>query len=263
VALAACGGEPDPPTPSEPPATLLAKAAANPAQSGVATVQLDLGLEGDSPLAGASSISLHGPFALDRGGGLPRFDFGLDAQVAGFGVDGSVVSTGDDAFVVFFGENYRVGRERVAAIRPPRLRIADWIEDPRYAGADDVTGTQTERIEGTLNSSAIARDLGAIASALGTPGLAPSLAGGVGPGSASAWVAFEDDTIRRVSARFPITVPPDRRAAARGISGGTVSLDAQISSVGAGQEIAAPPGGGFKPIERLLDRISSLGGLAP
>ncbi len=109
--------------------------------------------EGDSLLAGSTSVDLQGPFELDEAGGLPSFDFALDAEVAGFGVDGSVVSTGEDAYVVFFGENYRVGPERFAELErgllaareeggPPALalEVDKWFVDPRYAGSEEVGG---------------------------------------------------------------------------------------------------------------------------
>lgn len=258
-----CGSDEEPrEPPDKPPAALLAQAVADPAASGVATIQLDLELEGDSRLAGPQALSLHGPFALDPAGGRPSFDFVLDADVAGFGVDGEVVSTGDDAYVVFFGENYRVGRERVAAVETPRLRVDRWLRDPRYAGADDVAGTDTERIEGTLDTAALARDLAVLGDALGAPGLADVVALRGGSTPAAAWVALEDETIRRVSAEVAFTVPPAERAGAFGITGGSVGLDAQISSVGSEQQIEPPAGGGFQPIEDLIERIGSLAGLA-
>jgi hypothetical protein len=262
AALLSCGGgdSHDEP-PDVPPAELLRRAVADPAPSGIATVQLQVGLEGNSPLGASGSLSLHGPFELDPAGGLPHIDFDADAQVAGFGVDGKLVATEDDAFVVFFGENYRVGAERVAAVDAPRLRLDRWFEEPRYAGAGDVAGTDTEEIEGTLDASAASRDLGALASSLGAPALAEVIEDGAESGPVEAWIALEDTTVRRVSARYPFTVPPAQVEAARGVTGGTVSLDAQISNVGEEQTIEPPPGGGFKPVDRLIDRLSGLASL--
>ena len=274
--LAACGEEDDPDPPDQPPAELLREAAANPATSGEAEIDLSIRLDGSSLLAGTTTVELSGPFELVEGG-LPRFDFAVDAEVAGFGVDGALVSTGDDAFVVFFGENYRVGTERVAAITQRLgaagagsgsaglgLDVAGWFEQPRYAGSEEVGGAETERIEATLRSDAAARDLAELASALGAPGALRALAAGAEPGPAEAWIALEDETIRRLRVQFPFTVPPAQRAAARGIGGGAVSLDAEIADVGTEVEIEPPPGGGFQPIEQLIARLrdlASLGGL--
>jgi hypothetical protein len=273
-ALWGCGGG-EREAPSEPPAELLREAAANPAQSGEAAIGLDLVLEGDSLLAGASEADLQGPFALDEAGGLPSFELALDAGVAGFGVDGELVSTGEDAYVVFFGENYRVGAARVAelerGLRAARkeggspslgLEVDAWFEDPQYAGTEEVAGTETERIEGTLDSRAAAQDLSGLMAALGAPQLLRELASGARDGPVEAWVAYDDHTIRRFRAQFPFSVPAARQAAVGDISGGAVTIDVEISDVGAEVTVEPPAGGGFQPIEDLTDRLESLAGLA-
>lgn len=275
IALSACGGGSDPEQPSERPDELLRQAVANPATSGEAAIDVDATLKGDSLLAGATGAELQGPFALDEAGGLPSFDFELDANVAGFGVDGELVSTGEDAFVVFFGENYRVGAARVAELERGLLAARDeggspslalevdkWFSDPRYAGSEEVGGTETERIEGTLDSRAAAQDLSGLMAALGAPPLIRELAAGAGDGPVEAWVAYDDHTIRRLRAQFPFTVPAARQAEAGGISGGAVTLDAEISDVGADVSVEPPEGGGFQPVEQLIQRLQSLAGLA-
>lgn len=276
IAAPACGGgDSDHEQPSESPEELLREAVANPATSGEAQIAFDANLEGDSLLAGATGAELDGPYALDEAGGPPSFDFELDAEVAGFGVDGQIVSTGDDAFVVFFGENYRVGAKRVALLErgllaareeggPPSLalEVDRWFADPRYAGSEEVGGADTERIEGTLDSQAAAQDLSGLMAALGAPPLIRELAAGAGDGQVQAWVAYDDHTIRRLRAQFPFTVPPARQETAGGIGGGEVTLDAEISDVGADVSVEPPEGGGFQPIEQLIDRLRSLAGLA-
>jgi hypothetical protein len=275
IALSACGGGSDPEQPSESPEELLREAVANPATSGEAEIDVDATLEGDSLLAGPMGAELEGPFALHEAGGLPSLDLELDADVAGFGVDGELVSTGDDAFVVFFGENYRVGAARVAELErgllaardeggPPSLglEVDKWFSDARYAGSEEVGGTETERIEGTLDSRAAAQDLSGLMAGLGAPPLIRELAAGAGDGPVDAWVAYDDHTVRRLRAQFPFTVPPARQAEAGGISGGAVTLDAEISDVGADVTVEPPEGGGFQPIEQLIERLRSLAGLA-
>ena len=273
AAISGCGDERG--APEQPPAELLRTAAADPARSGEAQVDLELRLDGSSLLAGVTRVHLDGPFELADDRGLPSFGFALEAEVAGFGVDGELVSTGDDAFVVFFGENYRVGPERVAAIESQLaaatgggaglgLDIADWFEQPRYAGEEEVAGAEAERIEATLRTEAVARDLSGLAGAIGAPAIVEALAAGAEPGPIEAWVAFDDSTVRRLRTQFPFTVPVAQRSSTQGITGGVVSLDAEISEVGAEVEIEPPPGGGFQPIEQLARRLrdlASLGGL--
>jgi hypothetical protein len=274
LAFAGCGGG-DPDTPSEPPAELLSQAFANPAQSGVAAIDATANLEGSSLLAGTVEAHLNGAFERAADGGLPAFDLEMDAEVAGFGVDGDLVSTGEDAFVGFFGETYRVGADRVSAAEQ-RLAAAGgagglgldpaaWFASPRYAGAEDVEGTEAERIEAELDEAAMARDLTAAATALGAPPVLGAIASGAQPGGeVEAWIAYEDDTMRRLRVSFPFVVPAAQRVAASGISGGTAELGVELSSVGEEVEIENPAGGGYQPIEQLIGRLqdlASLGGL--
>jgi len=271
VMLAACGGGEDPATPSEPPAALLANAAADPATSGEAAIDVALDLQGDTLLAGAAGFDATGPFDLGDGTGVPAFDLDAEAGVAGYGLDTDVVSTGEDAYVVFFGENYRVGAERVAEAEAALagagkgggfgLDVAGWFRDPSYAGSEEVGGTETEKVEGTLDAPAAAADLSDLARAVGAPPFLSALAEGAGSGPVEAWVAYEDMTIRRLRIQFPFTIPQSQVAQARGIESGAVTIDAEISDVGADVSIEPPEGGGFKPIERLTDRIESLASL--
>ena len=191
--LASCGGG-EPEEPSEPPAQLLREAAANPPSSGEAAIGVDVVTEGDSLLAGTTSADLEGPFALDAEGG-------------GFGVDGAVVSTGEDAYVVFFGENYRVGPERVAELESSLqdglggqgggLRFDEWIRDPRYEGVEEAGGEDAVRIVGVSDPVAAIDDLSPVAEALGVPArLLDSV--GVSSAPVEAWVALSDRTLRRI-----------------------------------------------------------------
>ncbi len=269
IALAGCGdGEPE--TPDEAPAELLREAAANPVSSGEAEIDLALDLEGDSILAGPAEVSADGPF--ERGdAALPRFALEGDAEVAGFGIDGAVISTGDDAFVDFFGELYRVGPERIAEIERRLaatgglgLDVAGWISGPAYGEIESVGGVDAQEVEGTLRTESAAGELAALAEAVGAPALVRALAEGAGDGTAEAWVALDDRTIRRLRIRFPFTVPRELLTASRGVTAGTVSLEVEVSDVGAEVEIEPPAGGGFKPISRLIDELrglASLGGL--
>ena len=147
---------------------------------------------------------------------------------------------------------------------PPALalQVDEWFRDPRYAGTEDVAGTQTELVEGTLDSGAAARDLAGLMAALGAPALLQELARDARDGPIQAWVAYDDHTIRRFRTELPFAVPAARQAAVGDISGGAVTIDAQISDVGAEVSVEPPPGGGFQPIEELTDRLRSLAGLA-
>lgn len=272
AATAGCGGS-DRDPPDEPQAELLAGALSDPPSSGNVRIDAAAQLDGDSLLAGEAGAELEGPFAAAARGELPRFALGLDGELAGFGVDGELVSTGDDAFVVFFGENYRVGAERTAeaaarwgaaaaetgALAPA---VPSWFRSPRYAGAEDVAGTETQRIEAGLDGARAGREIAALARAAGAPSLFEALAAGARDGSAEAWVAFEDRSLRRLRIEFPFRIPAAARVGALGITSGTAELDVQLSDLGEAVEIERPEGGGFQPIEQLSDRLRTLAGLA-
>ena len=271
--LASCGGDEERDPPSEPPAELLATAAANPPASGEAAINLGAALEGTSVLAGNTTAEASGPFALDESGGLPSFDLSADAEVAGFGVDVDLVSTGDDAFVVFFGENYRVGPELTAQVEDSLaagaaqagglgIDVAEWVDDPAYVGNEDIGGAETVQIDGTLDAEAAGEDLAALGRALGATGLIESIAAGAEPGPVSAWVAYDDQTFRRLALEIPFTVPPRLAEQAAGITGGVVGLELEVTDVGAEVTIEPPEGGGFQPIDQLISRIIDLASLA-
>jgi hypothetical protein len=273
--LAACGEDDPPPTPDEPPAELLAAALDNPPASGQVDLDGEVELDGESLIAGGVAVEASGPFAAAARDELPRFALAGEAEVAGFGVDGELISTGTDAFVVFFGENYQVGEERTAEAGarwsdfaaqsgPLGSQAASWFVSPRYGDAEEVDGTDAQRIDAELDGARAGADIAAIARAAGAPAFVEALAAGAGEGTAQAWVAFDDQTLRRLRVEFPFTVPRAAQASAAGVRGGTASFEVELSDLGEEVDIEPPPGGGFQPIEQLIDRImsfASLGGL--
>jgi hypothetical protein len=270
--LAACGGDDPPPTPDEPPAELLSAAFGNPPASGQLDLEAEVALDGESLIAEGVAVDARGPFAAAAQGELPRFALTGEAEVPPFGVDGELISTGTDAFVVFFGENYRVGQERSAeaAARwtdfaaqsgPLGSQAASWFVSPRYGDAEEVDGTDTQRIDAKLDGAKAGADIAAIARAAGAPAFVETLAAGAGEGTAQAWVAFDDRTLSRLHVEFPFTVPRAAQTSAAGVRGGAVSFQVELSDLGEEVEIEPPQGGGFQPIDQLIDRIMSFAGL--
>ena len=107
----------------------------------------------------------------------------------------------------------------------------------------------------SAGSSAISRGRSALPRSL------RAFADGVGAGPGEAWVAYEDRRSGGSGLQFPFIVPPGSGRAARGVESGTVTIDAEISDVGADVTIGVPEGGGFQPIEDLTDRLESLASL--
>jgi hypothetical protein len=192
--------------------------------------QAEIDLEARLPRFSSQPVSakLEGPFAAGAGV-IPSFDLDGEAKAAGFGVDGKLVSTGSDAFVVFFGENYRVGPDRVAQIsqRAAGLDLRGLFGPPRYGGTEKVQGTDTYRVDAPLEAGGLSAELGI------PPGLAA--------GTIEAWLGASDGLVHRLR-----------------IDSGALDVDLTLSDLGEAETIEPPPGGGFKPIEDLLDRIRSL-----
>lgn len=198
--------------------------------SGVAAIDLQALLPQDptEPVA----AQLDGPFA-NEGGAVPSFDLEGEAEAMGFGVVVSLVSTGDDAFVVFFGENYRVGSDRVAALREQTGSIEPraWFGPSKYGGAEEVDDAETYRVEGPLDTEEIRADL----RRLGLGGVDSS---GLEGGTIETWIGVDDGVIHRLQ-----------------LSSEALSFDLSLSDLGEPQTIKPPPGGGFQPIDDLLRRI--------
>jgi hypothetical protein len=158
---------------------------------------------------------------------LPRFELAYEAEVIGFGAEGELISTGDELFVILFGETYRASPDQVARAREAYADLGEigaLLRHPRYAGIEEAGGVDAVRIDGELD--------------LNAAGIA------AGPADAEVWVGLEDRTVERVRLTGPLTV------------------DAEISDVGPDAEIEPPPGGGYQPLDELIDRLQGFAGLA-
>jgi hypothetical protein len=232
-ATACGGGDDEPAAPDVPADEMLDSAFERLPRSGVASVDLEAVLPGGP--AEAVAAQLEGPFETSSGA-LPGFDLEGEAQAAGFGVDLRLVATGGDAYVVFFGENYRVGPEQVAELerRTAGVDLRTWFGPARHAGSEELDDTDVYRVDASLRADRVAADLGAV-------GLGGVDVSGLKGGTASALIGVDDGVIRGVQVRSE-----------------AVGLDVELSDLGEAQSIEPPPGGGFQPIEDLLERIPGL-----
>jgi hypothetical protein len=196
--------------------------------SGQAAIELEAQLPQDPSERVAARFQ--GPFVA--GSGIPSFDLEGEAEAGGFGAELSLVSTGDDAFVVFFGENYRVGPDRVAALGQlaSGLDPRGWFGPADHAGTEEVEGTDCHRVEAPLERGRVAADLNRI-------GIG-AVVGGLERGRIEACVGVDDGMIRGLE-----------------LSSEALALDLTLSDLGEEQTIEPPPGGGFQSIEELLERI--------
>lgn len=255
AALAGCGDGGEPAPPDEPPAQLLNQALSEPITSGRVAIDLEAEVENSTFLPEPATLELDGPFEL-RGAAVPRFDLDFDADVLGYGLAGKLISDGEDGYVVFFGENYRLGtdhidtadeRLRTAVHDGFRVNPADWIAEPRYDGSEEVGGEDAHRITGALRVGPFRKDLIEISYQLGL-GIPQLVAERVRSGTVEVLVAAGDGTLRGLRLDLVLAGP------------GKLDAGMELSDLGSEADIERPAGGGFKPVEELLQRFEDLAG---
>jgi hypothetical protein len=187
--VAACGGGGN----GEDPEQVLQQTFSNPTSIQSGTFDLDLKLEtsgGDNP--GTFEAKLGGKFASRGPDQFPQFDVdaSVKAESGSENVSGSggLISTGDQAFVNFQGTDYAVPQQlydeftatyaqlqgkngsgqsanllKVLGISP-----ANWVTDLKNDGTEDVEGTKTIHISGSVDVPKLVADIKAIAQRAGS-----------------------------------------------------------------------------------------------
>ncbi|HEX2233552.1 MAG TPA: hypothetical protein VHG69_09325 [Thermoleophilaceae bacterium] len=178
---------------------------------------------------GEVGFELSGPFALPRGGGLPRADVEY-TQIAG-DRRGTVtlVSTGEAAFVEVGGQAYELPPDQAERLRigtarlgegegGGRLRVASWVRDPELADGGTVDGVETDRVSGPLNLATAATDLLRLSQALGQDAAplraleqgADQLEQAVQSSGFDLWTGKEDRLLRRLRISVQLAVEGSR-----------------------------------------------------
>ena len=189
LALAACGGGGN----GEDPQQVLQQTFNNPTSIQTGTFDLDFKIEtngGDNP--GSFEAKLGGKFASQDANQFPKFD--VDASVKAesgsqsFSGTGGLTSTGSQAFVNFQGTNYAVPQQLYdeftttyaqlqgqnntgksgSLLKTLGISPANWLTDLKNDGTDDVEGTKTIHISGSVDTSKLVSDLKTIAQRAGS-----------------------------------------------------------------------------------------------
>jgi hypothetical protein len=270
LALAGCGG--DEGGGSEEEATaLLKRGFATDVDTGVLTLESEFQAEGVPSVRGPLRLELEGPFrAAPTPTQVPDLDFEFRASGLGQTYDGRLIITRENAWIEYGGETYEVGEEpwarlvealgQTSASQPQTLGEAgvdplDWVEDAETGGEEDVGGTTTTKVSGTLDVEQIVRDVNKLIqdpdqripeSALG------KVDDYVEDVDFEAWIG-EDDIWRRISAEATFEVPEDQRGAAGGLEGGRVSLDMRLEEPNQPVEIEGPAEA--RSIDQLLQQL--------
>ena len=234
---------------------------------------LSLGVE-----AGGESLGLRlaGPFENMGSDAYPKFDLDVDVRIPNQGsISAGLTSTSERLYVSIEGQAYELPAEllqnaqRQSGDSGPRLEVPDldpqsWIEDPQVAGEENVGGTDTYHITGTVNVPALLDSIDSVLAEADRQGLTGA-AGGQLPRSLSAdtrrqieeavrsaevqvWTGKDDKTLRKL--QVDVAVQP------RGDRSGDVSFVLELSDLNQPQSIEAPAR--TRPIDELLAGISAL-----
>jgi hypothetical protein len=285
---AACGGGSD-----EDVQALLDKAFDRSIKSADLKIDARLQLEGSGSLDRPLRIQATGPFRSNQGK-LPSADLELRLGTDGGGqtVQTGFLSTGDRAYVKFqdvyyeqppeqvrqANESIRENDSRQNSLRGLGLNPRSWLEEADERGEEQIAGTDTVHVSGTLDVKAFLEDLNefvkrsgsAIGGATGQNVPAPlsqedidKAAEVVRNPAFDVYVGEEDDTIRRISGRMELTVPEDDRGALGGIESGAFDVAIEFEEVNGDQKIEAPASA--RPLSDLTNSLGTgpLGGTAP
>lgn len=252
--LAGCGGEEDDGAARE----ILRKGFAAPIGSADVAVDLTARLEGIPQQQGPVRVQLNGPYRSNGASRLPDAD--LDLVIAGGGQSFSMglVSTGERAFVLFGGTPYEVSEETVDRLngagqggRRPDLGVSplDWVTRASDEGEATVNGIATLHVRADVDVRRALTDLNRVVArtaARGSPpptldeGQIEGIADQVDDPKLDVYVGRDDDRIRRFSLDLTFEVPERDRRRLNGLSGGTLTLDVELTEVGRPQRIEEP-----------------------
>lgn len=253
--------------------------------SGQLATSIDLNLQGTKTLSGPISIKLSGPFQGHGPKTLPEFDLSLLIGSAAQSFTAGVTSTAGKAWVRFAGTDYLVPDSVFSQFKDSFLKgqspsggssnLAKFGIDPRSwltgahtVGHAQVAGTDTIHIAAGVNVPKLLADfnalLGKTASAVpnAPKGISPAtqaaIANATKTASVDVYTGSSDHALRRLKVAFQLRVAQAQQAALRGLKGGTIGFDLQISELNKSQHFSAPTNA--KPLSGLLAGLTGAGG---
>jgi len=266
---------------------LLDKAFKQSIDSADLKLDAEVQVKGNPALSRPVRIEASGPFRTNEGK-LPSADLELKLGGGGQTVQTGFLSTGDRAFVKFQDVYYEEPRSKVAqanrsignrggrksSLKALGLDPRRWLEDAHDEGDEKVAGAETSHVSGKLDVSRMVEDFngfvkrsgGAIRGATGqvprplTKRQLDKVSEIVKDASFDAYVAKEDDTVRRISGHLELDVPKGDRGSVGGIEGGSLSFTIEFAKVNGNQKIEAPAKA--RPLSDLTQSLgtSALGG---
>jgi hypothetical protein len=262
--------------------------------SGRITLAVNIRTQGSSQLAQPIDLRLNGPFQSQGKQQLPKFDFGLTANLAGRPVNAGATSTGDAGFLKLQGQAYKLEDNMFASIKqayqqaqaraaqekdkgdtsPAALGIdpRSWLRDAKVVGDEDVAGAETTHVSARVEIPKLLDD---VSEALGKarsqgvpqagqlpPSLTPEQRRQVQEAIRGAtfdfWTGKDDKVLRKLQIKLDFQVPAAERARAGGVTGGQLGFTLEMAELNKAQNIAAPPNP--RPLSELGGALGALGG---
>lgn len=257
LAVAACGE--DFPDTSSAAAQLLeqtVKATSTSLHDGRLDARLTLEPKGLLAIGGPITLDVKGPFARPERDGLPRLDLAAVATVAGQRYPGGLVSDGARAFLTLDGRAYRLdakgAKHPFTSLGLDPLRS---IEDEHTKGHEQIAGSDTIRVTGTVDAKRLLADLHELVPAkLGT-----QLARAVRSADVELWSGADDKILRQLVMRVAFEVAAGEKPPIQGLQAGTITLRVRLDDVNAGQPRITTPARAL-PLSKL-PKDRGLGGL--
>lgn len=155
------------------------------------------------------------------------------AKVSGIGLQVNLTRVGDNVYVGILGQDFKLDlpAQQVALLDFGDLypTLVGWTTDPQEAGREDIDGTSTVKITGTLDP---AKALGDLAPALGAGDVTPAQARrALTQGTAEFWVGTGDLLPRRVH----VVLKGDGTGVVDGL--GAIDLDLTADFTDWGQQV--------------------------
>lgn len=283
LALPACGDEPD-------PEQVIDEAFSQPIESANVALSLAFEVEGGEE-AEPFRVELSGPCSAQDQARFASFDYDVALQGGGTAVPGvGLISTGENAFIEVQDVAYEVGPEVIGRLNRAiaesgepsagcgalgldvgafGLDASQAIVDASVEDDEEVGGVDTTHVSGSIDVPTVLAELNALAQQAqelgGTP--SPSLTAEqlaaleerIEGATVDVFAGKEDGKVRRFVATLDVAAAEGAETELQGVTGGTVSLQAEFTEVGEEQQIATPENP--QPLEDLAQQLGDLGGL--
>ena len=199
-------------------------------------------------LDGAIDISGEGPVDPPD-----RASIDASAKISRIGLQVNLTRVGDNVYVGILGQDFKLDLppEQVALLDFGDLypTLVGWTTEPQEAGREEVDGTQTVKITGTLDPSKALGDLGPVLGASGDITAAEARRA-LQEGTAEFWIGTEDLLPRRVH----VVLRGDGQGVLDGV--GAIDLDLTAGFSDWGQPVDIPEPQNARPLDP-----NGLGGL--